>query len=167
MSDLSEYYLATSAAVAALDLFEISHPDFTQTYRIVRNARDGVTVDLSPSELARDFIFYPARVTTMGVSDDSEATIKIELGDVGEVLATEMDALAEVGGFLTKPAMRYWMFRSDALDAPIQGPIELEISDIDFSTDGAAFEASAKRLAETRTGEIYDLDRFMMLRGFL
>lgn len=167
MSAYSEYFLNSRSDVVQLDLVEITHPDFTQAYRIVRNARLGVTVDLAPDELAVPFVYYPAKVESMGARDDLEAAIKIDLGDLGEMIPAEMDAVAQAGGFMTKPSVRYWTFRSDDLTAPIYGPLHLEVPSFSFSEDGASFEAKAPALNSTKTGERLTLDRFPPQRGFL
>jgi hypothetical protein len=167
MSALSEYYLDSRSTIVQLDLVEVSHPDFSQPYRIVRNARKGVTVDLSPDELAVPFVFYPAKVESLGVRDDLDAAIRVDIGDLGELIPGEIDAVTEAGGFMTKPTVRYWTFRSDQLTAPIYGPLHLEIPSISFSEEGASFEAKAPSLNSSKTGERYTLDTFVMLRGFL
>ena len=101
----ADFFLGSRSSIVQLELIEITHPAFTQAYRIVRNHADGVTVDLSPSELAVDFDYYPVRVTQTGARDDLDASIKIDFGDLGEILPLELDAVAEAGGFLTKPTI--------------------------------------------------------------
>jgi hypothetical protein len=167
MSRYSEFFLNSRATVVQLELLEVSHPDFSAPYRFVRNARDGVTVDLSDTEQEVFFQFYPAKVSSIGTRDDLDAGIRIELGDLGEIIPDELDNVDRAGGWLIKPEVRYWVFRSDDLTAPIYGPLTLEVDTFNFSYEGAAFEAQAPRLNMNRTGERYKLDRFPMLRGFL
>ncbi len=167
MGTYSEYFLNSRSSVVQLELVELSHPNFTQPYRIVRNAADGITVDLSPSEEAVPFVYYPARVEPMGSRDDLDSGVRMDLGDVGEVVPDEIDAVALAGGFMTKPTVRYWTFRSDQLGSPMFGPIHLEVPSISFNGEGASFEARAPSLNSTKTGERLTLDRIPMQRGFL
>lgn len=167
MGTYTEYFLNSRSSVVQLELVELSHPNFAQVHRIVRNARDGVTVDLSPSELGVPFVYYPAHVEPTGARDDLDSGIRMDLGDVGEVVPAEIDAVAEAGGFMTKPAVRYWTFRSDDLASPMFGPIHLEVPSISFNEEGASFEARAPSLNSTKTGERLTLDRIPMQRGFL
>lgn len=167
MGTYSEYFLNSRSNVVQLELVELSHPNFTQAYRIVRNARDGVTVRLSDAEPSVPFVYYPAKVEQLGARDDLDSAIRMDLGDLGEVVPDEIDAVAEAGGFMTKPAVRYWTFRSDQLTAPIFGPILLEVPSISFNDEGASFEARAPALNSTKTGERLTLDRIPMQRGFL
>ena len=80
MGTYSDYFLNSRASVVQLELVELTHPNFTQPYRIVRNAADGITVDLSPSELAVPFTYYPARVEQLGARDDLRV-ILVKLAD--------------------------------------------------------------------------------------
>lgn len=169
MSEASyiDYFLNSRSSVVQLELIEVTHPSFSKAYRIVRNAADGVTVDLSPSELAVSFDYYPAQVSSLGAKGDLDAAIRVELGDLGEVIPEELDLVRADASFRIKPSVRFWAFRSDDLTGPILGPLELEVTEFGFNSDGARFEAKAPSLNTIRTGERYTLDRFPMLRGFL
>lgn len=167
MSDYSEFFLNSRASVVQLELLEVSHPDFTQAYRIVRNAADGVDVNIPEREGLFHFDYYPARVSAIGARDDLDAGVRVELGDLGEVIPVELDAVDDAGTMLIKPTVLYWVYRSDDLTAPIYGPLLLEIGQFNFDDSGAAFEATAPRLNINRTGELYQLERFPMLRGFV
>lgn len=167
MDELADFFLNSRASVVQLELVEVTHPDFTQPYRFVRNNAYGVTVDLSAEEEAVDFVYYPARITAVGAKGDLDAAIRVELGDLGELIPAEFDEIDEAGGGLIKPAVRYWVFRSDQLGAPIYGPLRLEAPTFNLNADGASFQASAPRVNINRTGERYDLNRFPMLRGWI
>lgn len=166
MTDYSEFFLASRADVVQLELIEFSHPNFTKDYRIVRNAADGVTVDLSPSEQNVTFDYFPARFQALGSNDDIDSGLRIDIGDVGEVVPGEVNAVEAAGGFATKPTVRYWAFRNDNLSAPIFGPMVLEVPAVTMSEEGANLEARAPAMNSTRTGVRYTLDRFPTQRGF-
>lgn len=167
MTAYTEFFLNSRKDVAQLELLEITHPNFTKPYRIVRNCRDGVTVDLSPTELGIFFEFWPAKFTGKAARTDLDYSITIDLGDVGEVIPTEVDAVAQQSGFSNKIELRYWVFRSDDLTAPIFGPIRLEGSSLSFDGAFSTIEAKAPSLNTNKTGERYTVERFPMLKGFL
>lgn len=167
MTDYTSYFLDSGSDVNQLELINLYHPNFSQPYYIVRNARDGVVVDLSPTETGVYFSYYPLEVQQVGAREDLDSSIRIDLGDLGEIVPAEIDNIAEAGGFLTKPTMRYWTYRADQLTAPIFGPIELEVPSIAFNNVGASFEAAAPSLNSTKTGERLTLDLVPMQRGFL
>lgn len=166
MSNYSEFFLKSKSSVVQLETLEISHPSFTKIYRIVRNAVEGVTVKLE-NEIYADFTYYPLQIENAGVRDDLDQSLKINLGDLGEVLPKELDEVSSKDGFSIKPTVVYRTYRSDDLERPLFGPVVLEISSFAFNREGSSFEAKAPSLNINKTGEVYKLDRFPMLRGFL
>lgn len=159
MSELSEYFLNRSAAVGAYECLSISHPAFSKTYNIVRNSRLGLTAE------GVDYEYYPLAIQSLGSRPDLDSGFKITLGDLGEIIPTELDLVANDDSFDTKPVVVWRTYRSDDLTQPLQGPLELEISDFAFNKTGCSFEARAPRLNSNRTGELYATARFPMLRG--
>lgn len=166
MSDYTEFFLNGATAVIQYELIEIYHPSFTQTYRRVRNAVSGVTVTLETAAV-ETFTYYPMNITPLGTRDDLDQGFRIDLGDIGEILPTELDAVDTANTFGTKPTVTYRTYRSDDLTAPLFGPINLEVTSFSFNREGASFEAKAPQLNVNKTGEIYKQERFPMLRGFL
>lgn len=166
MPGVLDYFLGSTRDVVNLELVEISHPDFTQVYRRVRNARDGVTVTLETAVDA-DFDWYPMEITELSDQADLDAGFRISFGDLGEVLPKERDAVYAADGMGTKPTVVYRSYRSDDLSAPLIGPLTLEANSFSFAPQGATFEASAPYVNVNTTGETYNLTRFPMQRGFL
>ncbi len=165
MTDFVEYFLNSSSKIVQLELIEISHSSFTQTYRKVRNATNGVTVTIDA--VSRFFDYYPMKITPLGNKDDLDQGLKIDLGDLGEILPIELDEVTEQNSFNEKPVVRYWAFRSDDLTTPLFGPWVLEVTSFSFKKEGATFEAKAPSLNLNRTGKLYTITDFPMLRGFL
>jgi hypothetical protein len=161
----AEYFLNSRSNVVELELIEISHPSFSKTYRIVRNAIDGVTVTHEDAS-EHEYEYFPLKLTPTGASDDLDQTIKVELGDLGQIIPLELDRIANDETFAVKPTLLYRTYRSDDLSAPLYGPVRFQIASITFQKNGSAFEAGAPRLNMTSTGQIYSMDRFTMLRGF-
>jgi hypothetical protein len=166
MSNYSEYFLNSKSNVIQLELIEISHSAFTKVYRIVRNATAGVTVKLEDNT-TESFDYYPLSITPIAANDDLDQSLKISLGDLGEVLPKELDAVSSATGFLEKPVVKYRIYRSDDLQNVLVGPLILEVKTFSFSREGSTFEAKAPSVNINKTGEIYKIDRFPMLRGFL
>ncbi len=166
MSEYAEFFLNSKSSVVQLELLEVSHPNFTQTYRIVRNAVQGVSVTLETSESAF-FSYYPLQIEMGSTRDNMDQLINFNLGDLGEVLPKEFDEVRRLDGFAVKPTVKYRTYRSDDLTSPMLGPIVLEVETFAFNREGASFEAKAPSLNVTRTGELYKFDRFPMLRAFL
>lgn len=165
MSALTEFYLNGSSSVVKLELCEISHPSFTKTYYVVRNAISGVTVKLETGAWQL-FDYYPMQITPTGSDNDLDQSLKITLGDLGELLPTEMDACSAAGTFTIKPTLIYRTYRSDDLTTVMDGPNRFVVSNLAFNQDGGTFEAGAPNLNNSRTGEVYDMNRFTPLKGF-
>lgn len=166
MSDYAEFFLNSKSSVVHLETIEISHPNFTKVYRVVRNATEGITVTLETSDVV-EFEYYPLMIESVGVKDDLDQGIRITLGDLGEVLPKELDEIVANSGFGIKPVVKYRVYRSDDLSRPVFGPVNLEVSNFAFTSEGATFEAAAPSININKTGEIYTLERFPMLRGVL
>jgi hypothetical protein len=166
MSKYSEYFLNSKSSVVQLELLEISHSNFTKVYYIVRNAVNGITVKLEDGT-SKAFNYYPLQISPMDSTDDLDQAIKISFGDLGEILPKELDKVSSANGFSEKPIVKYRIYRSDDLENVLVGPFVLEIKTFSFAREGSTFEAKAPSLNINKTGEIYKLDRFPMLRGFL
>jgi hypothetical protein len=165
MSQYSSFYLNSRSSVVKLDLITISHPSFTKVYNVVRNSIMGITVTLETA-VVQAFEYYPLAITPTSSENDLDQVLKVTLGDLGQLLPKELDAVRTDGTFIIKPTLLYREYRSDSLGAPINGPVRFQIDNITFNDDGATFQASAPRLNMTGTGERYTYDRFPMLRGF-
>jgi hypothetical protein len=166
MSSYSEFFLRSKSSVVKLETLEISHPNFTKVYRVVRNAVAGISAKLETGETV-EFEYYPLRITMAGARDDLDSSIKIDFGDLGDILQPELDAVAANTGFSVKPVVKYREYRSDDLNSVLNGPIVLEVTSFAFNREGSSFEAKAPSLNINRTGETYTFDRFPMLRGFI
>lgn len=166
MSTYAEFFLKSKSSVVQLETLEISHASFTKVYRVVRNAVQGLTAKLETGESVT-FDYYPLLIENAGVRDDLDQAITVNLGDLGEVLPKELDEVSSNDGFGIKPTVVYRTYRSDDLTRPLFGPVVLEVTSFAFNREGSTFEAKAPSLNVNKTGELYKLDRFPMLRGFL
>lgn len=161
------YFLSSRADTVNVELIEISHPAFSQTYRRARNStRDGIEVTLETGEAAA-FAFYPMAITEMGDQADLDTGIRIDFGDLGEVLRREYVRVKAANATDQKPKIVYRTYRSDDLSAPLIGPLRLEATTFSFQREGASFEASAPYVNKNKTGETYNLTRFFTVRGFV
>lgn len=166
MLSLAEYFLGSSSKVVQLELLEISHPDFTQTYHKVRNSRNGVTVTLETGAI-QHFDYLPMNIKSIGARADLDTGFNIDFGDLGEVIPTEVDAIMQADGMEIKPTVIYRCYRSDDLTAPMVGPLRFEAKTFSFTKEGANFQAAAPYVNLNRTGQLYSLTVFPMLAGFV
>ena len=166
MSDYTEFFLNSKSSIVQLETLVIAHSSFTKTYYLVRNKTDGLSATLEQGSDV-DFEYYPLRISPIGTRENLDFGIRVDLGDLGETLPLELDAVTQDQNFEEKPVVVYRTYRSDDLSAPLFGPLILQISSFSFTKEGATFEAKAPSLNINGTGELYTFTRFPMLRGFL
>lgn len=166
MSAYLEFFLNAPSRIVQLETISIYHPSFSKTYYIVRNARLGIRARLESSAYV-DFEYYPLAINKAGSNGTLDQVFKITLGDLGDLIPKEIDRCVADDTLNIKPDLVYRAYRSDDLDTILVGPIRLQISEIPMTREGAAFEAKPHVVNMTTTGELYTLERFPGLRGFL
>lgn len=179
MSRLTEFFLSANSSIHQLDLLEITHPNFTQTYRIVRNAyqriselvpgvpRFGVEVEHEGGAGPFEYEYCPMNVRPMGNGADLTQQLSVVLGDLGNIITKEIAAVTAANKMDIRPTLTFRCYRSDDLLDPIFGPVTLELKDVTASEEGTSFNAIAPLLNVSRTGVLYTAEQFPMLRGFL
>ena len=91
--DYAAFFLSTQSSVVQLETLEINHPGFSRQYRIVRNAMQGLSATLEDGTLGV-FEFYPCRIQNLGARDTLDYGIRVDLGDLGEIIPKELDNIA-------------------------------------------------------------------------
>lgn len=168
MSALTQFFLGSSPAVIQYDLLEIYSPYFNNIYRIVRNGPPAGIDVLHEGGLGPfHYDYYPAKITPVASGSDLTQALSVTLGDLGSIIQTEVAAVTARNGMNTRPVAAFRVYRSDVLSAPMFGPLNLEISQITTSKEGNSFDCHAPKLNSSRTGVLYTIDQFPMLRGFL
>lgn len=167
MADYAEFFLNRSGEVIQLECLEFSHPSFSKTYYIVRNAPGGVTVTHEDSS-SHAYEYAPVTIERANSSDDLDQKISVSFGDLGQTLPPEVDAALSGAYANQPPKLRFRSYRSDDLSQPL---ISLQVLDVTgLMRDAAgvtAFEAKAPELNTNKTGNIYSFDRFPLLKGVL
>lgn len=167
MSDYTEFFLNRSGAVVQLECLEVTHPSFAEPYYIVRNATMGVTVTHEDST-THEYEYVPVQIERGNTSDDLDQSISLTIGDMGDRLARDVDAVLTGAYSDVKPQVKYRIYRHDQLTAPLLTIKTLEVANMTRDNSGlCTFTAQAERLNSVKTGVVYTVERFPMLRGFL
>lgn len=178
MSLLTDFFFKSPQAVIRFQLLEISHPNFSQTFRVIRNAVSSPITVLHEDSAIVTYTHYPLKISEIGSDNSLDQEMQITLGDLGQVLPTELDNVNAANHMLVKPVLKYREYLSNSYVMvgspprpqyvnPIRGPFTLEINAIAFNKQGAVFTAKPPVFNQVRTGEYYTVERFPMLRGFL
>lgn len=162
----TDFLLNSASDIVKLETIEIDHPSFLTPYFVVRNNTQGFTAKIENGE-SIFFEYIPMRITENSAQGDLDYALQIQFGDLGERLPFDFDRIFRDANFFIEPTLIYRSYRSDNLEQPMQGPIELKIKTFNFDQLGALFEARADRGNSQKTGELYTLDRFPMMRAFL
>lgn len=166
MSNYTEFFLGSKSSAVQIECLEISHSNFSQTYRVVRNAVDGITVTHEDG-MQYAYEYYPLKIKENTSRANLDYGFDITLGDLGELIPNEIDAIRAADNFSEKPIIYYRTYSSELLTEPLFGPVKLEIKDFPFVKEGVQFTARAPSLNINKTGEIQTVGRFEMLRGFI
>lgn len=166
MSLLSEFFLGSAPSVRQLDCLEISHPNFTQIYRIVRNSGLGVSVTHEGPAGPFTYTYFPMRIKPIGSGSDLTQALSVTLGDLGDVIVKEVAAITAANAMDIRPVAKFRTYRSDDLTQPLFGPLILEMSRVTTSEEGSSFECHAPLVNNSRTGILYIIDEYPMIRGF-
>lgn len=154
------YYLTAKKSEILYDTIEISHPVFSQTFRLVRNCRRGLTAQ------GENYEYCPMSLKRTGSSASLEQTMELTIGDTGKIIYTEYRQVVKLDGMRQKPSCIYRGYRSSNLNEPIYFA-KLEMSDMILVPNGMQATISAPVTNATGTGERYTEQRFPMLREFL
>jgi hypothetical protein len=169
MGAFEDFFLARKSNSVRVDLLEITHPSFSKVYRIVRNVVTGVTVNLPApdNEVGAVFDFYPVKLERAGLDGSMDSTINLTFGDLTDIIPEEIARVRAADTFSIAPKVRYWVYRSDDYTQALLGPLNFEITALPYTREGFAAAAQAPTININGTGEVYALERFPMLRGFL
>lgn len=92
MPNYAEFFLNSESSIVELETIQITHPNFSKMYRIVRNAVAGLTATLEDATTGV-FDYYPLKITPSGAYGDLDQTLQVSFGDLGELIPQELDRL--------------------------------------------------------------------------
>jgi hypothetical protein len=166
-----DFFLNSSAAIGEVDCLEISHSAFSQTHYLVRNYLAGVTVT-HEDETEHEYTYCPMKLSLQKLREDLDFILNIQLGDVGEILNNEVQAILAAAetdpeAMAELPQVIYRTYRSDDFSVPLFGPAVLGIKRLGMTAEGSSFDAKAPSLNANGTGEVYSFARFPMLKSMI
>jgi hypothetical protein len=107
MSLLSQFFLGSAPYVRQLDCLEISHPNFTQTYRIVRNATRGTSVLHEGAVGPFTYSYYPCSIKPIGSMSDMGQSLAVTLGDLGTIIQSEIAVVTAANKMNIRPVVKF------------------------------------------------------------
>lgn len=166
-TDYEKFFLNSRSNVIYYECIEIAHPDFTETYRIVRNSTSGLSVQHEDPPNKYIYTYYPMKITSLGSLEDLDFGFTCSIGDLDGNLQRELDRINENDGFLTKPSFTLRGYRGDQLDTPLIGPFVLQVNEIAWNKDGAEFDATASLQNVRSSGRRYNIREWPQMKGLI
>lgn len=151
-----------------LECVEISHPDFTEPFRFVKNDTEGVTVKHESTGADITYNYQPMSIQRSTVNNDLDQKLNLTIADVDDALIKSVVSARLGTNWKVRPSVRWRLYRDDDLTAPMVSLQTLEIATLSKDNSGnCTFDAQAPELNSVKTGEIYSLERFPLLRGMI
>lgn len=168
MPDYTSFFLNSSSGVVPLECVEISHPDFIEPFRFVKNDTEGVTVKHEATGPDISYEYQPMSIQRSTVTNDLDQKLSLTIADVDDELIKSVVSARLGTNWKVRPSVKWRLYRDDDLTAPMVSLQTLEVATL--SKDGSGnctFDAQAPELNSVKTGEIYSLERFPLLRGMI
>ena len=108
------------------------------------------------------------KIEKKNVSNDLDQTMQISIADIDDAFLKAMLDVRSSQFATIRPQLKFRIYRDDNFLAPIVVLQTLEVMTFSKNSNKqVSFEAKAPELNSVRTGDVYSLERFPMLRGTL
>ncbi|MGF2881808.1 DUF1833 family protein [Acinetobacter johnsonii] len=157
MDDYTSFFLNNHGGAVVLECLEITHPSFNEPARFVKNDTDGAIVE------GQSYEYQPMSIKRNNVSNDLEQQLSITLADMEDHFFKQVINTMDSN---TRPSVVFKLFSDQDLVTPLMTMQKLEIASLSKDSAGlATFDAQAPELNSVKTGRIYTLEDFPLLRG--
>lgn len=157
MDDYTSFFLNNHGGAVILECLEITHSTFTEPTRFVKNDTNGVIAE------GQSYEYQPMSIKRNNVSNDLEQQLSITLADMEDHFFKQVINTMDSN---TRPSVVFKLFSDQDLETPLMTMQKLEIASLSKDSAGlATFDAQAPELNSVKTGRIYTLEDFPLLRG--
>ena len=157
MDDYTSFFLNNHGGAVVLECLEITHPSFNEPARFIKNDTDGVIAE------GQSYEYQPMSIKRNNVSNDLEQQLSITLADMEDHFFKQVINTMDSN---TRPSVVFKLFSDQDLEIPLMTMQKLEIASLSKDSAGlATFDAQAPELNSVKTGRIYTLEDFPLLRG--
>lgn len=157
MDDFTSFFLNNHGGAVVLECLEITHPSFNESARFIKNDTDGVIAE------GQSYEYQPMSIKRNNVSNDLEQQLSITLADMEDHFFKQVINTMDSN---TRPSVVFKLFSDQDLETPLMTMQKLEIASLSKDSAGlATFDAQAPELNSVKTGRIYTLEDFPLLRG--
>ncbi len=163
MSDYTSFFLNAKGGLIKIDCIEISHPSFSKVFRFVRNIRNGIAV-MHEDGTKHQYTYERFEINRSNITTDLDQVVQITFADYRDDLKLEVE-----NADYTEPALfKYRAYRDDDLTMPMVVLETLQVVSVNNDSLGiVTFDAKAEGLNNVKTGLIYSIEDYPMLRALL
>lgn len=163
MADIDDYRILLASQPENeryYETIELSHSLFSKTYYLVVDSK---SLDATVPGLGV-VTFEPASIKPVNSiqSDDLDQSVSFTIADVENILDDELDRIPL--GNQESPLLVYRIYLNTDLSEPVEF-FEYDIKEVAQQEGIFTIKAGSPDLNSDQTGEIYDLERFPMLRS--
>lgn len=171
INDIKAFHLDSSPAIALLETLEVSHSTWDKPIRIVTNHADGLTARNERGQYVV-YQFAPLLIGKGDTSDNLDQSLKITLGDLGEIVPPLIDSIRNADSDeLPEVTYRAYAFDAASMTLAKETPIDviggLVVTSMSRDTHATTFEAKTADKNILRTGRIYTINDYPDLKGLL
>lgn len=162
MIDYTSFFLNSSSQVMKLECVEIDHPSFTKPFRFVKNNVNGLIVSENSKQV--HYEYQPMSIQRSTVSNDLDQKLALTLADVDDQFIQSVVAARLGEHWNVRPSLKWRLYRSDDLTRSMISLQTLQVADLSKDATGkCTFDAKAPELNNSKTGEIYNREKFKLL----
>lgn len=164
MIEYESFFLNSSSAVVKHECVEIDHPSFAKPFRFVKSNTKGLTVTEDGQQV--HYEYQPMSIQRSTVSNDLDQKLTLTLADVDDQFIQSVVAARLGEHWNVRPSFKWRLYRSDDLTRSMISLQTLQVADLSKDASGkCTFEAKAPELNNSKTGEIYNLEKYKLLRS--
>ena len=157
---MESFFLTKTSTIAKIDCIELYHPDFGYL-RYQAYDDEGITVQHEDGA-PQPYDFESFEITRGNVTSDLDQGFSITFADYKDDLKNKVNA----ADHMTPIVFSWRLYRSDDLNNPMF--VQRDLYVIRVNSDGTGmvtFEASAEQLNNVKTGDVYTINTYPMLRS--
>ncbi len=129
--ELADFFFTSHPNTVQFQTIEITHPNFTSPFRFVRNEPNGILAFNEGLDGPYTYEYLPMEIKTLGTTSSLDQSLEVTLGDLGQIIPTQLRILSDGNGFQTKPILVYREYRSDDYAMQQIGPPDWEFDGTD------------------------------------
>ena len=164
MANQNNFFLTDTSAVRKVDTIELNHPDWTVPFYFQNEWIDEDMIATNEDSVAVTYQYQLFEVDRGNVMADLDQGVSITFADYIDELKNAINSADHMKAI----TLKHRMFRDDDLSSPLDFIQTLQVLKVNNDSNGVVtFEASAEQLNSVKTGDVYTLNKYPLLKGVI